>query len=197
MWLISNSHKRSPIYLTDIAEERARIARELHDGIAQELAAIGYALDGEIGRKDTTSESRRALRAIRENVTQLNAKVRVEIFQLRSSRELSAQEQLEAALSALGIDFAIFGSLSDDSSGLELLKVLIELARNARDHGDATTCEIDIATECITLENDGHPSHIVKDERYGLVGIAERLESIGWEMTIADGFASIEIRKAM
>ncbi len=194
MWSTSNSRKRLPTYLADISEERARIARELHDGIAQELAAIGYALDSEIGRTDTSAESRRALRTIREEVTHLNAKVRAEIFQLRTSREPHAQDQLEQALQEIDIDFAIVGSLPKDATGVELCKVLVELARNARDHGEATTLEIDITTECITLENNGRTSHPIKDDRYGLVGIAERLHSIGWEMTLESGFSQIEIR---
>lgn len=195
MWLTSNLPKRSLIYLADMAEERARIARELHDGIAQELAAIGYALDAEIGRTDTTNESRRALRAIREDITHLNSKVRLEIYQLRSSHELPAQKQLEEALGALELDCAITGRLPVDPSGLELSKVIIELARNAHSHGHATSLHIDISTDCITLENDGLVSDSINDERHGLVGIAERLESIGWEMMLANGFTEIEIRR--
>ncbi len=183
-----------PTYLADISQERARIARELHDGIAQDLAAIGYALDGEIGRTDTTAESRRSLRAIREEVTQLNAKVRAEIFQLRSSREPEAHDSLEEALRDLDIDFAIVGRLSNDPTGLELCKVLVELARNARDHGEATAVEIDITRERIILKNDGHTSRPVRDGRFGLVGITERLHSIGWDLTVEGGFSQVEIR---
>jgi len=193
MWSINNFLKRLPIYLTDITEERARIARELHDVIAQELAAIGYALDGEIGRADTTIESRKALRAIREEITNLNEKVRREIFQLRSSRQASAQEQLEEALGNLDLDFAIIGRLPSDTTGVELFKVLVELARNAHDHGKAASLGIDIAADRITVENDGLSSHPTKDERFGLVGIAERLLSIGWEISSQNGFATIEL----
>ncbi len=183
-------------YLTDIAEERARIARELHDGIAQELAAIGYALDGEIGRTDTTDESRRALRSIREEVTDLNEKVRSEIFQLRSSRQSPPQEQLERAIENLDMDFAIVGKLPNDPSGIELAKVLIELARNAQDHGKATSLGIDIAAERITMENDGTTALPPKVERFGLIGITERLDAIGWEMNSEPGFAHIELHRA-
>src|ERR1019366_6002537 len=108
---INNSHKRSPIYLTEISGERARIARELHDGIAQDLAAIGYTLDAEIGRSDTTAQSRKSLRTIREQITFLNGKVRNEIFQRRSARDLQPYEQLEMALESLGVEFTIDGAL--------------------------------------------------------------------------------------
>ena len=181
--------------MADSAEERVRIARELHDGIAQELAAIGYALDNEIGRTDTTMESRRALRAIREEITHLNAKVRAEIFQLRTAREAQPQEKLEVALGTLNLDFTILGRLPEDPTGVELFKILVELARNASDHGEATTLEIDITDKSISLENDGLTTHPVQDYRYGLLGIAERLQSIGWEMTLQSGFSHIEIRK--
>ena len=57
MLLISNLLKRLQTYLADIAAERARIARELHDGIAQNLAAIGYSLDAEIGQNKNKVET--------------------------------------------------------------------------------------------------------------------------------------------
>ncbi len=181
--------------MTEIAQERARIARELHDGIAQELAAIGYSLDSEIGRTDTALESRKALREIRDNVTNLNAKVRDEIFQLRSTREVEVQEQLEAALEALDVDFAVVGRLPNDSSGIELFKVLLELSRNAKEHAKATALGIDIGSERISIESDGYASKFPRNEGHGLIGIAERLHAIGWEMSYKKGFTQIDIHK--
>jgi len=103
--------------LSELAAERARIARELHDGLAQDLAAIGYALDAEIGRSDTTQESRVELRAIRGRVSELNATVRNEIFKLRSSRTPSAHAQLLEAINELGVPVQVTGELLDDTNG--------------------------------------------------------------------------------
>jgi signal transduction histidine kinase len=193
---INNSRKKSPIYLADltnISAERARIARELHDGIAQDLAAIGYTLDAEIGRSDTTAQSRKSLRTIREQITFLNGKVRNEIFQLRSARDLQPYEQLEVALESLGVEFTIDGALPASDVGLELFKVIQELARNAKEHGEATRIDVSCTSSRVTIEHDGGNQKPQNEGRFGVQGIAERLANIGWVSKFENGFTSIEI----
>jgi two-component system, NarL family, sensor histidine kinase LiaS len=174
--------------LADFSNERSRIARELHDGIAQELAAIGYALDSEIGRSDTSAESRTGLRSIREQVTGLNKKIRDEIFRLRSIRD-DVHSHFLSALDSLPVDTQVIGALPDSEKGLELGKVLIELARNAVDHGRATFISLEIEESKIEFENNGVASGPIQSERYGLVGAVERLDLIGWSLNIESGFA--------
>jgi len=180
--------------LADLSQERTRIARELHDGIAQELAAIGYALDGEIGRSDTSAESRAGLRKIREQVTGLNKKIRDEIFRLRAIRD-DVQTNFLAALDAIPVDTHVTGSLPDTERGLELGKVLVELARNAVEHGQATIVTVDITQSEILLANNGLASGPIKDERFGLVGVAERLDLIGWSLSIESGFGRATLKE--
>jgi len=189
----SSSRKRSPIYLADLSQERTRIARELHDGIAQELAAIGYALDSEIGRSDTSVASRAGMRAIREQVTGVNRRVRDEIFRLRSLRD-DVQSNFLAALDSLPADTEVLGTLPDSEVGLELGKVLVELARNAIDHGQASHIKVEIEQNLIIIVNNGSVSGSLKSDRFGLIGIAERLDLIGWALTIEDGFGRAELK---
>ncbi|MEJ0014489.1 MAG: histidine kinase [Actinomycetota bacterium] len=179
--------------MTDIRDERARIARELHDAIAQDLAAIGYALDAEIGRSDTSDQSRKSLRAIREQITLLNVKVRDEIFQLRSERDQTPQEQLEATLNSLGVGFTIEGTLPPSVVGLELFKVIQELARNAQEHGGATHLTIFCFEDRIVVQHDGNSLSPINEGRFGIQGIAERLEHIGWYSNFDHGFTHIEL----
>ena len=196
MWSINNLLKRSPIYLIDfsnISEERARIARELHDGIAQDLAAIGYAIDAEIGRSDTSVTSRKGLRDIREQITFLNGKVRSEIFQLRSQRDLLPQDQLIAALESLNIEYVINGQLPSLEVGMELFKVIQELARNAIEHGGATEIDISCTPHKITMVHNGGKESSGNEGRFGLQGIAERLGNIGWQLNFDNGFNRAEI----
>ena len=193
MWSIKSSRKRSLTYLADPFRERSRIARELHDGIAQDLAAIGYRLDSEIGRSDTNPQSRQALRAIRDQITEVNSKVRSQIFQLRSPSEPTAQIQLESALSLLGVDFSIEGSLPDSEAGSTLFKILLELSRNSCEHGRAQKISLMIEPTKITLENDGLTSGPIRQESYGLIGVDERLAEIGWELRSEKGFSHLEI----
>lgn len=187
--------KRSPIYLADISEERARIARELHDGIAQELAAIGYALDSEIGRSDTSVHSRKSLREIRERLTELNGTVRNEIYILRSARDSEVDEQLIQSLSLMAIDFTVNGSLPNSELGIELLKSLQELARNAVEHGKASHLAIEIDESSISFSNNGTQSSSTTRPGFGALGVVERLDSIGWEIIYEAGFSHMQLRK--
>ena len=45
--------------------ERSRLARELHDGLAQELASLGYRLDQIIGDSNLDNKNRYFLRELR------------------------------------------------------------------------------------------------------------------------------------
>ena len=195
MLSINNLHKRSPIYLVDVSSERARIARELHDGIAQDLAAIGYEIDSEIGRSDTTEQSRKSLRSIREQITFLNGKVRDEIFQLRSMRTPEPQDQLEAVLKLLELGFTLDGQLPASDIGLELFKVLQELARNAKEHGGATQIAISCTSTRMVVEHNGEILVTNNEKGFGIQGINERLANIGWHSTFNNEFTHIEIRE--
>ena len=47
---------------------RLELARDLHDGIAQDLVALGYELDLLLGATESTVESRREIRGLRFKV---------------------------------------------------------------------------------------------------------------------------------
>ena len=49
------------------AEERRRLAREMHDGIAQDIASLGYLVDGVAARCSPEQEAK--LRTLRERIT--------------------------------------------------------------------------------------------------------------------------------
>lgn len=183
--------------MVDISEERARIARELHDGIAQELASIGYALDSEIGRSDTSAHSRQSLRAIREKLTDLNSLVRKEIYLLRNSRALEVHDQLMQALMIMPINLTVHGTLPNTELGITLFKTLQELARNAIEHGNASRMSIEIEPAAIIFNNDGSIGTAFATPGLGIIGIVERLDAIGWEIIYETGFSQIQMRRAL
>ena len=63
--------------------ERVRIARELHDGIAQDLVGIGYSLDLLLSEESLSKAARTDIRSTRFAVDELIGKVRREILHLR------------------------------------------------------------------------------------------------------------------
>ena len=169
--------------------------------MAQDLAAIGYALDGEIGRSDTTPASRNALRAIRSHVTALNAQIRNEIFELRYSSAIDAKALIKSASISLGISLTIVGSFQDDSNADELAKILIELLRNSKEHGNTTSAVIEISDGAIAFTHNGKTSMesaaIAQEssQSYGLIGISERAALIGWELHGRKDFSGATISR--
>ena len=63
--------------------ERLRLARELHDGIAQDLVGLGYSLDLILADPAIDKSSRAAIRKSRLDIDALIYKVRREILTLR------------------------------------------------------------------------------------------------------------------
>lgn len=186
----NNTRTRFLTCLPDIDEERLRIARDLHDGIAQDLVALGYVLDAAIGRSSTSEESRSDLRGIREELTRINSLVRSEIFSLRSNITIDLNSQLKEVLSRIFPNYHVVGELPPGDIGTELIKVLRELSLNARDHAHATTVRIRITPKDILMIHDGDMSPetetqsdtMKNDVGLGLIGIRERLSAHGADM---------------
>jgi len=66
-------------------QQRNRIARELYDAFAQELAEVSYRVDEAIGMNSTNAQTRESLRSIRSGITELINKshhLREEKFEL-------------------------------------------------------------------------------------------------------------------
>ena len=65
-------------------EERQRLAREIHDGVAQEIASLGYTVD-DLLASATSDGQRRKLIALRGELTRMVSELRLSIFDLRSA----------------------------------------------------------------------------------------------------------------
>jgi signal transduction histidine kinase len=93
--------------------ERTRLARELHDGLAQELAAFGYRLDAVIGDDNLGSNNRSTLRELRLSLSTIINQVRDEIYELRNEKVKSFNQQLidqiQTLLSSTAITYEVTG----------------------------------------------------------------------------------------
>ena len=72
---------------------RIAIAQEIHDGIAQDLIALGYQIDLVLAEPDTPSSVRHEMRSIRHNLSNLIVKVRNEILNLRKGSDFWGEIQ--------------------------------------------------------------------------------------------------------
>jgi signal transduction histidine kinase len=180
------------------SEERLRISREIHDGLAQDLAAIGYALDGIIGKSALDQPSRTSLRELRTEVSQLVTRVRDEIFTLRSPRiedlTVALRESLEKIFSGSHFHYEVNGTLQSDI-GEEIVKVITELARNTKTYSDGNFFSVHIEDGLIRISDNGSGGLDFSSERFGLTGVRERLTIIRHTLRYESASNTIIIEK--
>ena len=196
MLLVNNSLAR--LMNSSPNSDRSRLARELHDGLAQELAAIGYKLDSIIGRENLDQKSRSDLRVLRSNISGLIDQVRNEIFELRNNANLSFSEaiksQAQTLLSGIEISFNITGECSVNSDyKYELSRCIRELILNSISHSNCKNIEIKLSDQFITYADDGVFDESFAQSRFGLIGVSERLVGIGGELKRNGSVFTIEL----
>jgi signal transduction histidine kinase len=178
-------------------EERRRLAREIHDGIAQELASLGYAVD-DLVAEAADSPMAADLRTLRREVTRIVSELRLSIFDLRS--EVQAQIGLGSALSdyvravSVGATFTVHVVLDEAPDRLpigveaELLRVAQEAVTNARKHAHAdnlwVTCRVEPPFAQLRVEDDGGGLGPGRHDSFGLEVMRERAARIGGVLTI-------------
>ncbi|GIO07237.1 sensor histidine kinase [Brevibacillus reuszeri] len=173
-----------------VYEERERLARELHDGIAQSLFFLNVKL-----KQGHLDEARVAVTAIDNHVRQA-------IFNLRAlPEEGSLDQRLEKWLgqwSALsGVDVASEIRIKENfftaAEEVQLFGIIQEAFANIRKHAQARHSWISLTTEeprnwVLAIEDDGigitHTS--VDTKKYGLSMMRERARQLG---------AAVDIRK--
>lgn len=181
-------------------EERQRLAREIHDGVAQELVMVGYGIDNAMASlPDQAEETAGELRTLRGEVTRVITELRLSLFELRS--EVDRHGGLAAAMAEYARTVGASGGLRvhlslDESTArlpaateAELLRIAQEAITNARKHAGATnlwvTCAVDPPFAQIEVSDDGQGIADQRpDGRYGLAIMAERAERIRGRLEI-------------
>jgi signal transduction histidine kinase len=181
-------------------EERQRLAREIHDGVAQELVMVGYGIDNALSvLPDEAVEAGEELRSLRSEVTRVITELRLSLFELRS--DVDRQGGLSAAISEYARTVGAAGgmrvhfSVEETTARLpaaveaELMRIAQEAITNARKHAGAqnlwVTCEIDPPYARIEVSDDGAGIGPARPEgRFGLAIMAERAERIRGQLEI-------------
>jgi len=190
MWYHSNLLAR--LMNSSPNSERTRLARELHDGLAQELASLGYRLDQIIGSNNLDNINRTPLRQIRFSISGLINQVRDEIFELRTNEIKTFKAQLDQQLSTIlshsDITYEIHGEIEVKSNQrFEIIRAVRELIFNAMRHADCSVIQIRLTSNQIEIEDNGVGGVIEKQNSYGLLGVRERLTEIGALIEIKSG----------
>ena len=167
---------------------RVEIAQEIHDGIAQDLVALGYELDLVLAAPLTPAVIRNDVRTIRFRVSDLIEKVRGEIYDLRSHTEFdsSLREIIYSISPSITISIEEI-SLPDADRHL-LLRVIPELLRNAHIHSGASQIHLQLLSGedgvMVKVTDNGRGGAIPTSGRYGLLGSIERVKDHGASIDI-------------
>lgn len=166
---------------------RLDLAREIHDGIAQDLVALGYELDLLLASVDLSKQSRAEVRGMRFHVDEIITKVRREMYQLRDLKEESVQDFLSKTAQELcgftltRLDLEDF--LIKDELASSVKVIATELLRNCVTHARASEIELHLSQleNHIYLEvrDNGKGGVSMESSRLGLIGIRERVENFG------------------
>ncbi len=188
-----------------ILEERYRLSREIHDGLAQTLGYLGLQaerLEALIiaGRAQAAlqevGELRRTVRAAYVDVREAIDGLRLSVEQpgqlaarLRSYvHEFSRQSGIAADFKAHPADLSV-----DPAVGLQLLRIAQEALTNVRKHAMATQVYVrlmlfDRELELSVTDNGlGFPPSPSAENRrsYGLTSMRERAQSLGGSLAVA------------
>ncbi len=177
-------------------EERSRLAREMHDGIAQDLAFLGYQLDAltAVLRRTGAQEGVEQARALRAQMTSLISDLRLSISDLRSSvgpgRGLGAALSEYARSAGTSSGIRVHLSLKEGSTRLpadtevQLLRIAHEAVGRARRRpGTANlfvTLEVDPPSASLVIEDDApNPPERVTDGTSADRAMHERASKLG------------------
>ena len=184
-----------------ILQERTRLAREIHDGLAQTLAFLKI----EIGRAESMlahHQSEQAARLLRDSSRTLGdayLDAREAIENLRRVPD----DRLDGWLKQVAEDFESISGLPVEFQlcveyqfpiqvQAQMIRIVQEALTNVRKHAQAshvrvTARELD-AELLLEVADDGRgfdPANSIAAARFGLRGMRERAESVGAEFQIA------------
>jgi len=195
---IDNAHLNQRLRTLAVAEERVRIAREIHDGMAQILAYVNTKAQAvkaylDKGKTDQASAQLEQLAAAAREVY-TDAREGIMALRTQVGPDQTLGEVLQDYVERWEMQTGISSSLEIEgeipisaSVELQLLRILQEALSNVRKHSGATRVDVKLHQErdrlIASVEDDGtgfDPSSRPREAfpRFGLAIMRERAESI-------------------
>jgi signal transduction histidine kinase len=165
-----------------VLEERHRIARELHDGVAQELAFIlrRAKTAGSVVDRDIAAAVERAMADARRAIAALTRPVDAPL-------DSALLETVETVGNRLGQKVLVDLEPNvrvDPMTREQLVRIASEAVSNAARHGRASTVWLELSNAgrvTMRIVDDGvgfEPSAIDRRKQFGIVGMAERARTL-------------------
>ncbi|MBI5029384.1 MAG: GAF domain-containing sensor histidine kinase [Chloroflexi bacterium] len=182
-------------------EERARIARDMHDGVVQLIASARYEIQAArvVAAKTLLPAEEEKLLAARQVLEEAEGEIRRAIYDLHSP--VLDAVGLVPALEQYASRFQLFAGITCDirtggvpyrlppQTELTVFRMIEEALHNVASHADAKTALVvlDFAPElfCVTVQDDGvgfDYKRWIEERRHnhlGLLAMRERIESLG------------------
>ncbi|MEU3843284.1 histidine kinase [Streptomyces sp. NPDC028635] len=199
-----------------VEEERARLAREMHDSVAKTLHGVALAADGlahSADRLDADAVKRQA-GLVARSARRAAAESRELLADLRRESDLEGGVDVIAELEARTADFqrrtglrATYGSIGGTppavphAAARHLLTIASEAMENAHRHAEPTQVHVsagvvgDMLRVSVLDDGRGLPVDLTLDDlrkagHFGLVGMVERAAGIGARIRIGRGRAT-------
>lgn len=199
------AHARADAQRAMLADDRRRIARDLHDHVIQQLYGTGLAIQAVAGGLDRGSETDR----LSECIAQLDdaiSQIRTIVFALSHQDDSSLRHRVLDVVADLSgslprppairftgpVDHAVTGALAD-----EVVGVTRELLSNAVRHSGADRIVVEVGADddelTVLLQDDG--VGIPEDgRRSGLRNLAERAAARGGALAIRSTRGETSVR---
>jgi signal transduction histidine kinase/streptogramin lyase len=195
--------RRLQLRFNAVLAERNRIAREIHDTLAQDFVGVSLQLDvvSQLLAHNKVSEATSALNATRRLVKAGLEEARQSIWNLRAN---SRQGSLPSRVTALARRFStgdltvkakIGGAYRELPSPIEdeVLKIMQEAITNVQRHASAKAVDVHCQYQqdrlVVQINDDGHGFSVddgtEKPGHFGLWGMRERAASLGGELKLS------------
>ena len=197
---------------TAVADERARIARELHDVVAHSVSVIAIQADAAEAALDRDPDLARApLQAIRSSAAEALADMRRLLGVLREEQDGNEHapqpEPLIERARGAGVDISLTqtGEPRELPASLDLsaYRILQEALTNVRKHAQGAPAAVSLdwrpaALELRVRDHGPGPNGTAPGEGHGLVGMRERVKVHGGELrTGAAGHGRFEVHATL
>lgn len=185
-----------------VVEERARIAREMHDGLAQLLGYVSLEVQTveAFVRQDKHEAALAELQNARERINSAQADVRENILTLRTTLagDVDLAQALREYVEEFGIQTGIktrFVNELDEQASLspigetQLVCIVQEALANVRKHASARNVAVRLGAQnnhlevTVTDDGVGFVPHTARGH-FGLETMRERSQSAGGELTV-------------